>query len=115
MRRSTRRRRRPRKSRAKPKSGWTLPELARLAGVTLRTARHYFEQQIVPRPTFLGSATRYERRHLLWIVAVQILRANERLRLTKIKARLTALTPQALEAFVTADLPPGDLATALGV
>jgi hypothetical protein len=49
------------------------------------------------------------------LVAVRRLRANERLQLPKIKARLSALTPQELEAYATADLPAGDLASALGV
>lgn len=113
--RKRRPRRGPRKSRAKPKTGWTLPQLARLAGVTLRTARHYFEQEVVPRPIFRGSATRYDRRHLLWLVAVRRLRAQEQLGLAQIKTRITGFTTQQLESFVTADLPAGELATALGV
>lgn len=108
-------RRGPRKSRAKPKTGWSLAALASLGGVTPRTLRLYLERGVVPRPKFLGSATRYERRQLLWLTAARRLRTAERLELDQIRTRLQAMTAPELEAFAIADLPAGPVAQALGV
>src|SRR4051812_40619719 len=83
-RRKRRVRRSPRKSRAKPKTGWSLAGFAALGGVTARTARLYIEREVVPRPPFLGKATRYGRRQLLWLAAARRLRATEHLELDKI-------------------------------
>jgi DNA-binding transcriptional MerR regulator len=91
-----------------------MAELARLAGTTARTVRLYLEREIVPRPPFRASATRYERRQLVWLVAALRLR-KERASLATIKTRLRQLTAAELEAFAIAELAPGPLAQALGV
>jgi len=77
--------------------------------------RLYLERGVVPRPPFLGSATRYERRQLLSLTAARRLRTTERLELDQIRTRLNAMTAPELEAFAVADLPAGVLAQALGV
>src|SRR5450432_1399245 len=60
-----------RPSRAKPKTGWTLGELAGLGGIAARTIRAYLRQGVLPRPPFMGSATRYQRRQLVWLLAIR--------------------------------------------
>ena len=104
-----------RRSRAKPKTGWSLGELAALTGVSLRTARLYLERDLIHAPRFAASATRYARSELLKMVAIRRLRAMENLELADIKRRIGAWTAEELEAFATADIAPGPLATALGI
>jgi DNA-binding transcriptional MerR regulator len=117
----TRRKKRPkrpgyvRRSRAAPKTGWSLRELAALAGVSARTVRLYLHSEVLPRPPFKGSATRYQRRELLRLCAIRHLRSTEKLELKAIRARLNALTAPELEALVVRSLPAGKLAAALGV
>jgi hypothetical protein len=69
----------------------------------------------MPRAPFRGSATRYDRRQLLWLLALRQLRKAERLPLTKIRARLQELSPSELETLATRDIAPGPLADALGI
>jgi DNA-binding transcriptional MerR regulator len=104
-----------RPSRAKPKMGWSLRELANLSGVTGRTIRLYLQRAVLPRPRFMGSATRYHSEQLLWLLAIRRLRSAERLTLSAIRARLQALTPADLKTFATENLPAGPLADVLGV
>lgn len=104
-----------RPSRAAPKTGWSLRELAQLSGTAARTIRLYLQRDVLPRPAFAGSATRYQRRQLLWLCAIRRLRATERLTLAAIRTRLHALAAPELEAFATRDLPAGKLAEALGL
>lgn len=114
-RRRLKKRRGPARSRAKPKTGWSIRQLAALGGTTVRTVRLYLERGIVPRPTFMGSATRYQRRQLLFVVAARRLRVSEKLELDAIRARVNGFTAAELEAFATADLGPGALADALAI
>jgi DNA-binding transcriptional MerR regulator len=104
-----------RRSRAAPKTGWSLRELAALAGVSPRTVRLYLHHQLLPRPAFKGSATRYQRRQLLWLCAIRQLRQTEKLELKAIRTRLNALSAPELEAFVAKQRTGGELAAALGV
>ena len=116
-----RRKRRPkrrsyvRRSRAKPKTGWSLRELARLCGIGARTIRLYLQRDMLPRPPFKASATRYHRPQLLWLLAIRRLRTTEKLKLATIRTRLQALSTPELEAFATENLPAGPLADALGI
>ena len=116
-----RRRKRPKRrgyvrpSRAKPKTGWSLRELAHLSGIPPRTIRLYLQRGVLPRPPFMGSATRYQPRHLVWLLAIRRLRTTERLTIATIRTRLQALSTPELEAFATANLPAGQLAAALGI
>jgi DNA-binding transcriptional MerR regulator len=104
-----------RKSRATPQTGWTARELAQLSGISLRTLRMYLQRGVLPRSPFKGAATRYQRSQLLWLLAIRRLREQEHLELDAIRARLTALAPEELEAFATAGLSTGKLAEALGL
>jgi DNA-binding transcriptional MerR regulator len=104
-----------RRSRARPKVGWSLRELARLTGISPRTLRLYLQKQVLPRAPFSGSATRYQRRHLLSLLAIRRLRTREGLDLAAIRTRLAALPAPELETFATEDIPQGPLAEALGL
>jgi DNA-binding transcriptional MerR regulator len=92
-----------------------LRQLAQLAGIAPRTLRVYLQRGVLPRPPFKGSATRYERRQLLWLCAIRHLLATERLTLAAIRTRLNALSAPELEAFAIQHAPPGKLADALGM
>src|SRR5687768_15865926 len=89
-----RRKRRPKRrgyvrpSRAAPKAGWSLRQLAQLGGIAPRTLRVYLQRGVLPRPPFRGSATRYERRQVLWLCAIRHLLGTERLTLAAIRTRL---------------------------
>ena len=101
--------------RLRPKPGLSLQDLAALAGTTTRTVRFYMERGVIPPPKVRGPGTRYERAHLLRLVAARTRRAFESLGLDAIKKRLADATPEALEALVKRNLTPGRLATALGI
>jgi hypothetical protein len=77
-----------RPSRAKAKAGWTLHDLAAFSGTTVRTIRLYLQRGVLPRPRFMASATRYQRRHLVCLLAIRRLRATENLTLAAIRTRL---------------------------
>jgi DNA-binding transcriptional MerR regulator len=118
LRRRKKRRKKPgyvRPSRAKPKTGWSLRELARCSGVAARTVHFYLQSGVLPRPPYKGKATRYERQHLLSLLAIRRLRTSERLALVRVKARIAAMSPLELHAFATEHLPPGPAADALGI
>jgi len=104
-----------RPSRARTKVGWSLRELASLAGTSARAVRLYLQRELLPRPPFKGSATRYERRHLVRLLVIRRLRATERLALAEIRTRLRTLSDAELESLAARDLSPGPLAVALGV
>jgi DNA-binding transcriptional MerR regulator len=63
----------------------------------------------------MGSATRYQPRHLVWLLAIRRLLTTERLTIATIRTRLQALSAPELEAFATENLPAGPLAAALGI
>ncbi len=69
----------------------------------------------MPRAAFHASATRYDRRQLLWLLALQRLRKSERLPLARIRLRLEALSPAELEALATEGLTMGPVMSALGI
>jgi DNA-binding transcriptional MerR regulator len=107
-----------RPSRAKPKTGWTLAQLAQLSGLTARAIRVYLDRGLLPRPRFKGPATRYDRTQLVWLLGIRRLRTTERLQLREIATRLRALSAPELEAFATAGLaeaPSNATAAALGI
>jgi len=85
-----------------------------LSGVAARTIRLYLQRAVLPRPPFMGSATRYERQHLVHLLAIRRLRA-EKLTLGAIRTRLQALAAAELGAFATENLPAGPIAEALGI
>jgi hypothetical protein len=104
-----------RPSRAKPKTGWTLVELARMTAMRERLLKRWLEMEIVPRPPFRGVATRYGRQQLVWALAVRWMRAMDPVPLPTIKQRLTAMSGEQVEAIAREACPPGAAAEALGL
>ncbi len=80
--------------------GWLLAELAGLCGLTPRAVRYYVDCGVLPAPVFRGRATRYQRVHLVRLVALPHWRATEELPLSDVRKRLDAVTPQQLESAV---------------
>jgi hypothetical protein len=75
----------------------------------------YLQRGVLPRPRFLGSATRYQRRQLVGLLAIRRLRTAEKLSLTAIRTRLQKLTDPELEAFATEAPLAGPIASALSL
>jgi DNA-binding transcriptional MerR regulator len=89
-----------------------MAELVPLAGLGARAIRYYLERNLLPRPKFYGTATRYKRDHLLRLLAIRRLRAED-MSLAEIKRRLATLSSIELERLATDELPPGPTADAL--
>jgi DNA-binding transcriptional MerR regulator len=95
--------------------GWVLAELAALTGQPRRTIRYYVEQGLLGRPEFRGTATRYQRTHLLRLLAIQRLKSEGVPTLSAIKQRIDAAGDAELLAAVSARPPSTAVATALGL
>src|SRR4051794_40264372 len=81
---------------------YTLDELVRAAGITVRTARYYFERRVLPAPVPRGMHTTYTEEHLLSLKAIRRLRTVERLQLDAIRKRLSASSPEEIRALTEA-------------
>ena len=92
--------RRSRQPAPPPATGWLRSELARLLRVSPPTIAKYIRGGLLPRAQFRGSATRYQRVHVLRLLAVRHLRADGVVELVKIKAVLSRMTAEQLEAWV---------------
>jgi DNA-binding transcriptional MerR regulator len=97
------------------KAGWSLAQLVQVAGVPARTIRLYLQERVLARPPFKGTATRYQRSHLLALLVIRRLRESENLSLAEIRKRLNGMSAKELETIATADVAPGVLADALGL
>lgn len=104
-----------RPSRAKPKTGWTLVELAQITATRERMLKRWLEVELVPRPPFRGVATRYGRQQLVWVLAVRRMQATDPAPLRTIKERLMAMPGERVEAMAREACPPGAAAEALGL
>ncbi|HSN97624.1 MAG TPA: MerR family transcriptional regulator [Candidatus Nanopelagicales bacterium] len=82
--------------------GYTLEELIRQAGVTVRALRYYRERRVLPQPELRGRHTRYDEEYLLRLRVILHLRRTERLGLEAIRNRLAGLGAAGLRAL----LPP---------
>ncbi len=91
---------RPRRRSKAKREGWLIGELAALVGATPRALRHYVECGVLPAPVFRGKATRYQRVHLLRLVALLHWRATEELPLSQARERLDAVASNQLEGYV---------------
>lgn len=80
-------------------------EIARAAGVTVRTLRHWTALGLLPAPRLRGNQTSYDEAFLLRVRAVRALRARG-VRLRDVKRRLTVASP--VELSVLAAAPAGD-------
>ncbi len=96
---------RPRRRKVRRKSpvvqavGLTGEELAAKAGVELRSIRYYIAQRLLPAARFRGASTRYEPEHLVRLLMVKKLKA-ENLTLREIRTRMALMSYAEIEAAV---------------
>lgn len=79
---------------------YQISELARLAGVTVRTIRYYINQGLLPSPTSSGQFDRYDDSYLHKLELIKRLK-EEYLPLDKIRDLITSMTDEAIQAEVT--------------
>lgn len=104
----TRRNRKP-----PPTNGWFKPELAALLGISPGTITKYVVMGVLPKTVFRGRATRYQREHLLRVLAIRELRARGMVGLKRIKAHLDKLTAEQLEGLALSRTPSPEILAAL--
>ena len=98
-----------------PTIGWFKPELAAMVGISPGTITKYVVAGVLPRATFRGRATRYQREHLVRLLAIRELRARGVVALTRVKAALDELNGEEMEALALARLPSPTVLGALGM
>jgi DNA-binding transcriptional MerR regulator len=109
---ANRRRRRPKTP--APKNGWLLGELAQLTGLSETTVRYYVQQKLLRPIERRGTATRYDRRELLRLVAFLRLRVDGKLTLEEKKRNLDSMGDEAVERWLREGPVPAAAAKALG-
>ncbi len=98
---------RKRGPRRPPGPGWTIAELEEFAQVSRRTVAAYVRRGLLSQPEFRGTATRYQRHHLLRLLAIRLMKAEGNGRIKAIQRRLQTMGDQQLEAWVLSrPLPP---------
>lgn len=65
---------RKRKPRRPPGPGWSISQLEALTSMTRRTIADYVRRGLLIAPDFRGTATRYQRVHLLRLVAIGLMK-----------------------------------------
>jgi DNA-binding transcriptional MerR regulator len=98
-----------------PTTGWLIRELAEMTAVSVRTLRHYVTQGLLTPTELRGTATRYQRRELLRLLAVMRARQETKRTLHKIKRRLDELAETELEAWLRTGPLPAPVSAALGI
>ena len=78
-----------------------IAELARLAGVTVRTVRYYVAEGLLAPPGGAGPRRVYTDEHLLRLRAIRLLK-SEYLPLPEIRRRLAGQSPAELHALASA-------------
>jgi DNA-binding transcriptional MerR regulator len=107
-------RRRRRLKTPAPKNGWLLSELAQLTGLSETTVRYYVQQKLLRPIERRGTATRYDRRELLRLVAFIRLRVDGKLTLEEKKRNLDSMGDEAVERWLRSEPVPSAAAKALG-
>src|SRR6266545_1620022 len=79
----------------------TIEELARQAGVSVRTVRYYIAQGLLPGPGARGRAAAYDEEHLAKLRLIRRL-ADQHVPLAEQKARLADLSPSEVESLLQA-------------
>lgn len=82
--------------------GYSAVELARAAGVSTGTIKHWFAEGLMDKPAFHGRRTTYGREHLVRALAIKKLREHNLL-LPEIKRKLAEIP---LEELAKEVLPP---------
>ncbi len=80
----------------------TIEELARQAGVSVRTVRYYIAQGLLPGPGARGRAAAYDEEHLAKLRLIRRL-ADQHVPLAEQKARLADLSPSEVESLLRAE------------
>jgi DNA-binding transcriptional MerR regulator len=83
-----------------PLTGWTLAQLAELAQVAPRTIGEYTRRGLMTSPQFRGTATRYQRAHLLRLLAIRGMKNDGTASIKAIKLRLETMGQAELERWV---------------
>ncbi|MHB1356254.1 MAG: MerR family transcriptional regulator [Anaerolineae bacterium] len=78
---------------------YQISELAKLAGVTVRTIRYYISQGLLPSPTSSGQFDRYDDSYLHKLELIRRLK-EEYLPLDKIRDLITSMSDEAIQAEV---------------
>ena len=79
----------------------SIKQVSEVIGATPRTIRNWIKMGMVPRPLFRGSATRYERVHLVRLLAIKKLRSDF-LYPHEIRSEVAQASPELLEAWARA-------------
>jgi DNA-binding transcriptional MerR regulator len=87
---------------------WKLDELAKHAGVSVRTVRYYVQRGLLPAPVFRGRDTSYSGEHLLRLRAIRRLQ-DRFLPLDEIQSELGRRTPEELRHLVEAKEAAGTI------
>ena len=98
-----------------PKTGWLIRELAQMTDVSVRTLRNYVTKGLLTPTEFRGTATRYQRREVLRLLAAMRARKETKLTLDEIKRKLDALAESELEAWLRKGPLPAPASAALGI
>lgn len=104
---------RRRVARPLPKGGWTLVELAALAEISPRTITEYLGKGLLTSPEFRGVATRYQREHLLRLMAIREAKLGGERSLKAIKLKLETMGSREIELWLGARDLPNEAAAAL--
>ncbi len=77
----------------------TMDDLARQAGVPVRTVRYYISEGLLPGPSARGRAATYDREHLAKLRLIRLL-AEQHVPLAEQRQRLADLSPTEVEALL---------------
>lgn len=83
-----------------PTTGWLRTELAQMLRIAPSTIGKYIKAGLLPGVEFRGTATRYQRVHLIRLLAIRHLRSIGVAERHRVKARMDRLSSEQLEAWV---------------
>lgn len=95
--------------------GWKLAELASLAEISPRTVTDYLAAGLLTPPEFRGPATRYQREHLLRLMAIREAKIDGHKRLKAVKLKLEGMGHRDVESWIAARRIPERARAALGL
>lgn len=92
--------RKHRKRVAPPTTGWLRAELAEMLNIAPGTIGRYIKLGMLPSVEFRGTATRYQRVHLLRLLAIRHLRSEGFAERRQVKETMDSWTSERLERWV---------------
>lgn len=93
--------------------GYSAAELARAAGVSSATIKHWIAEGLMDKPAFRARRTTYGREHLVRVLAIKKLREHNLL-LPEIKRKLAGIPLEELAKEVLPPEPPASAAPGVG-